>query len=79
MRASTWPFRNSSEYNDTVGRDHRRVKLLALLVPAGVVAVIFPYSGLLFLAVALYVCWLFFVLVPKWARDDAARGRHGIG
>lgn len=75
MRVSTWPFRSSRAYNETVSRDHRRAKLLALLVPAGVVAVILPYSTLLFAAVLLYACWLFFVLVPTWARDDAARGR----
>ncbi len=48
MRVSTWPFRSSRAYNETVSRDHRRAKLLALLVPAGVVAVILPYSRLLF-------------------------------
>jgi predicted membrane metal-binding protein len=75
VRVSTWPFRNSRAFNETVSRDHRQAKLLALLVPAGVVAVILPYSRLLFAAVLLYVCWLFFVLVPTWARDDATRGR----
>jgi hypothetical protein len=75
VRVSTWPFRNSRAFNETLSRNHRQAKLLALLVPAGVVAVILPYSRLLFAVGLLYLCSLFFVLVPKWARDDAARGR----
>jgi positive regulator of sigma E activity len=75
VKVSTWPFRNSRAFNETLSRDHRQAKLLALLVPAGVVAVILPYSTLLFAAVLLYVSSLFFVLVPTWARDDAKQGR----
>jgi hypothetical protein len=40
-----------------------------------VVAVILPYSRLLFAVGLLYLCSLFFVLVPTWARDDAKQGR----
>ncbi len=76
MKVSFQPFGDNARYLETIRRDGRRRRLMTVMIPVVVLVMALQYVAPIAAVALLAVpCYLLFVVVPRWAADDASPGR----
>jgi hypothetical protein len=75
MKVSFQPFGDNARYLATIRRHGRRRRLLAVMIPVVVLVMVLQYVAPIAAAALLAIpCYLLFVVVPRWAEEDASPG-----